>query len=290
VEIFNVYLSSTDIILIAVNALVATSLFMTMVAGVFSIGQVAFMAIGAYGFGYASATLEWSPSAAIAGGAVIACVVSFLIALPLLRVSGIYLAIITIAMIRIVQLAVVASPSLGGPGGLYAELGTSAKPAWIILALALTASWAAMRLPMGKALRTLGEDEELARSLGVYTPGVKIVVFVIGGMLAGLSGALYARSTGWIGPDLFNVDRAIQVVLFAVVGGFGSALSPALGAAALTFLTIATRNLGEWQAVGFGVVVLIGIILRPQGVLDGINRRFATVYRGLRKPAAKAAP
>lgn len=289
-EIFNVYLSSTDIILIAVNALVATSLFMTMVAGVFSIGQVAFMAIGAYGFGYASATLEWSPSAAIAGGAVIACVVSFLIALPLLRVSGIYLAIITIAMIRIVQLAVVASPSLGGPGGLYAELGTSAKPAWIILALALTASWAAMRLPMGKALRTLGEDEELARSLGVYTPGVKIVVFVIGGMLAGLSGALYARSTGWIGPDLFNVDRAIQVVLFAVVGGFGSALSPALGAAALTFLTIATRNLGEWQAVGFGVVVLIGIILRPQGVLDGINRRFATVYRGLRKPAAKAAP
>jgi branched-chain amino acid transport system permease protein len=290
VEIFNVYLSSTDIILIAVNALVATSLFMTMVAGVFSIGQVAFMAIGAYGFGYASATLEWSPSAAIAGGALIACVVSFLIALPLLRVSGIYLAIITIAMIRIVQLAVVASPSLGGPGGLYAELGTSAKPAWIILALALTASWAAMRLPMGKALRTLGEDEELARSLGVYTPGVKIVVFVIGGMLAGLSGALYARSTGWIGPDLFNVDRAIQVVLFAVVGGFGSALSPALGAAALTFLTIATRNLGEWQAVGFGVVVLIGIILRPQGVLDGINRRFATVYRGLRKPAAKAAP
>ena len=289
-EIFNIYLSSTDVILIAVNALVATSLFMTMVAGVFSIGQVAFMAIGAYGFGYASATLDWPASAAIAGGAVAACVVSFLVSLPLLRVSGIYLAIITIALIRIVQLAVAASPSLGGVGGLYAQLGTSAKPAWMILVVALLGSWAAMHLPMGKALRTLGEDEELARSLGVYTPGVKIVVFVIGGMLAGLSGALYARSTGWIGPDLFNVDRAIQVVLFAVVGGFGSALSPAIGAASLTVLTIATRNLGEWQAVGFGVVLLIGIVLRPHGVLDGFNRRLAAVYRALHKPVPKVTP
>ena len=288
-EIFGVYLSSSDVILIAVNALVATSLYMTMVAGVFSIGQVAFMAIGAYGFGYASATLEWSAPAAIAGGAAIALVVSFLVALPLLRVSGIYLAIITIALIRIVQLAVAGSESLGGVGGLYAELGTSAKPAWVILVLSLAASWFAMRLPMGKALRTLGEDEELARSLGVYTPGVKIVVFVMGGALAGLAGALYGRSLGWIGPELFNVDRAIQVVLFAVVGGFGSALSPALGAGALTFLTIATRELEEWQAVAFGLVILVAIILRPHGVLDGFSRRLTVVYRVLRKPAPKAA-
>jgi branched-chain amino acid transport system permease protein len=290
VEIFNVYLSSTDIILVAVNALVATSLYMTMVAGIFSIGQVAFMAVGAYGFGYASASMGWSPAAAIAAGVGVALVVSFVVALPLLRVSGIYLAIITIALIRIVQLAAAGSESLGGVRGLYPDLGTSAKPAWILLTLALFASWGAMRLPMGKALRAVGEDEELARSLGVYTPGLKIVVFVIGGGLAGLAGALYGRSLGWIGPDLFNVDRAIQVMLFAVVGGFGSALHPAIGAAALTFLAIAARNLDEWQAVGFGIVILIAIIARPQGVFNGINARVTTIYRVLRKPTAEVAP
>jgi branched-chain amino acid transport system permease protein len=288
-NIFGIYLSSTDLILIAVNALVATSLYMTMVAGVFSIGQIAFMAIGAYGFGYASATLHWAAPAAIGGGALIALVVSFIVALPLLRVAGIYLAIITIALIRIVQLFVTGSTALGGVRGLYTQLGTSAVPAWGMLFVALSLCWLAMRLPLGKALRTVGEDEELARSLGMFTPGVKIAVFVIGGGLAGLAGALYGRSLGWIGPDLFNVDRAIQIVLFAVVGGFGSAISPAVGAAALTFLTIATRGLNEWQAVVFGGAVLAAIILRPQGVLDGFNRRVTVVYRLLRRSAPGAA-
>lgn len=283
-EIFGLYLSSTDLILVAVNALVATSLYMTMVAGVFSIGQIAFMATGAYGFGYASSALGWGPLAAITGGAMVAIAVSLVVAVPLLRVSGIYLAIITIALIRIVQLFVAATPSLGGVGGLYTDLGTSAWPAWIVLAVTLAACWTAMRLPIGKALHTLGEDEELARSLGIFTPGVKIAAFVIGGGLAGLGGALYGRGLGWIGPELFNLDRAIQIILFAVVGGFGSAVSPAVGAAALTILTIATRDLEQWQGVVFGIAVLIAIILRPQGVLSGFSRRVTIIYRAARTP------
>jgi branched-chain amino acid transport system permease protein len=269
---FAIYVSSSDLTLVAVNALVATSLYMTMVAGIFSLGQVAFMAIGAYGFGYTTVTLEWPVWLATLAGGGAAMLISLVIALPLLRVSGIYLAIITIALIRIVQLAAAASDDLGGPAGLYVPIGLSAWPAWIVLFVSLALLVAAMRLPLGAALRGLGSDEQLTRSLGVYTPGVKIATFTLGGLIAGLAGALYARSTGWIAPDLFDLERAIQVVLFAVVGGFGSAISPPVGAAALTLLTIVSRSFGEWQAVIYGVIVLVIIIWRPAGLFTGLAR------------------
>lgn len=268
---FGVYLSSTDIILLAVNALMATSLYLTMVVGVFSLGQVAFMAIGAYGFAYTTSAHGWPPALGLLGGCLVALAVAAVLSLPILRVAGIYLGILTIALIYMVQYLVGATPALGQVGGLYGPLETSPVTAWTVLLVALVVLTIGMRLPVGKALRAIGEDEPLARSLGIYTPGVKVAAFVVGGLLAGLAGALYSNSAGYTAPALFGVDRAILIVLYAVVGGFTAAISPALGAIALTVLSIVLRRYDEWGVVITGVIVLVAIVTRPRGLFAGLN-------------------
>jgi branched-chain amino acid transport system permease protein len=281
--ILGLTLSSTDLMLLAVNALVATSLYTTMVVGVFSLGQVAFMAIGAYGFAYTTTALHWAPWLGTVTGTLVATLIALIFSLPILRVAGIYLAILTIALIYMVQFAAGAIPALGGVSGLYGPLQFSALPPWIVLVITLSLLVLVMRLPIGKALRGIGADETLARSVGVYAPGVKVVAFTVGGLIAGLAGALYSYGVGYTSPALFGVDRAIQIVLFAVVGGLGAPVNPALGAILLTLLGIVLRPLNQWGLILSGVIILLVIIARPGGVFPGSAQLIRTAIEPLRR-------
>ncbi len=283
--ILGIYLSSTDIIFLAVNALVATSLYLTMTVGVFSLGQVAFMAVGAYGFAYTATTLGWSPWLGLVAGAVASVVVALLIS-PILRVSGIYLAILTIALIYMVQFAVGATPALGQVSGIYGPLLTSATPAWVILVIALAALVVVTGLPLGKAMRAIGEDDELARSVGIFSPGVKLAAFAVGGLLAGVAGAINSYSSGYTAPALYGVTEAIEIVLYAVVGGFTAPINPAIGAIVLTLLGIILRRFNEWGVIASGVLVLLLVITRPKGLLAGLGRPVRHRLDVLRRAAA----
>jgi len=286
VTVLGIYLSSTDIILFAVNALVATSLYLTMIVGVFSLGQVAFMAIGAYGFAYTTTALGWAPWLSMVAGA-LAALAAALLTSPILRVSGIYLGILTIALIYVMQYAVGATEALGQVSGLYGPLLTEATPAWIILVFALAVLVVVMRLPLGMAMRAIGEDDTLARSVGVFSPGVKVVAFAIGGLLAGLAGAINSYSSGYTAPALYGVGRAIEIVLYAVVGGFSAPINPAVGAVVLTLLGIILRRFNEWGIIISGLLVLVLIVLRPKGLLVGLGRPLTRRLDVLRRAVVK---
>lgn len=265
--IFGLYISVTDWSLLAANALAALSFHVTARAGALSIAQVAFMAVGAY----ISVLLQ---QAGVSSVVVLLLAATFgagllglLTGVALRNVSGIFLAIATAALIRVVQLLAAGVEPLGGVSGLYSVPVVTPGLAAAVLVIALVLVAGLWRRPAGLATTLMGEDPEMARSVGVSTRLYRIQAFGVGGMLAGAAGAVYGLSVGFIGPALFNFEREIYIVFGAVLGGALSPFAATGGAVLTTLLLIATADAGEWRLVMFGTITLVCILLRPQGLL-----------------------
>lgn len=262
----NLYVSSSDVAVMAVSALAALSFHITARAGALSIGQVAFMAVGAY----AAAIFQRSgvPTIAIiVAAALVAGVIGGAIGYLLRTVSGIFLAIATAALIRVAQLFATGVPALGGVQGLFTKPVLDPVVAVMVAILATVGAVLMWRRPLGLAISIMGEDPELARSMGISTTLMRSSAFALGGAVAGLAGSLYALSTGYVGADLFGLPREIYIIFGAVLGGVMSAYGAPAGGALTALLLVLTRDFGQMQLVAFGLIALGCIILRPRGLL-----------------------
>jgi len=266
-------------------ALFAVSLhFITGPAGLHSFGHAAYFGLGAYGAGVlllrAGAPMELAlaaaPLAAFAGALVFGwfCV----------RLSGIYLAMLTLAFAQIAWSVVFQWDAVtGGSNGLigiWPASWAASKAAYFHLVLAASAAgialtWRALYSPFGYALRAARDSPLRADAIGIDARALQWAAFTFAGTLAGIAGALYAFSKGSISPESMAVPRSVDGLVMVLLGGLQTLTGPLWGAALFTWLQDAVaRGFDYWRAV-IGIVILALTLAAPQGLAGILSRRTA---------------
>ncbi|HUL91512.1 MAG TPA: ABC transporter permease [Burkholderiales bacterium] len=270
---------------IFVFALFAASLhFILGAGGMVSFGHAAYLGLGAYGAGLLLAKAGWPMGAALAAAPLAAGAGAALFGWFCVRLSGVYLAMLTLAFAQIVWSVAYQWDALtGGSNGLVGVwpagwLASRSAFYWLGLALAAGGVWLLHRAlfsPFGFALRA-GRDSPLrAGAIGIDVRRVQWAAFTASGALAGLAGGLYAFSKGSISPDSsMAVSRSIDALVMVLLGGVQTLTGPLVGAAAYTWLQDAiARNTDYWRAV-LGAAILAIVLAFPQGIVGALRARF----------------
>lgn len=254
-----------------INAILAISIFVTFYSGQLTLANAGFMAIGAYTTVIMSLYLPTPLPLDVLAGCALAGVVGFLVGLPVLRLRGIFLAIATIGFVEALRLGVILNVSITGEGqGLKnpsADPLGGIVPILISLPVLTYLVWRLTRSRLGQAWAAIREDELAASSNGINVPLYKMIAFVIGAVLAAYAGALETHINFFVDPTEYSVSRTIQVLTFAVVGGTTNVLGPIVGAVFLTALPEIVRQASAYRDVVNGVILILVIIFRPQGIV-----------------------
>src|SRR5438132_485560 len=245
-------------------------------------GQTSLGHAGLYAFGAYTAALcatrggldEW---AAITAAVVVTSVVGAAVAAAALRVSGPYLAMVTIAFGIIVEGVLIEWGSVtGGPGGIF----NIPKPSlrahyWTVTLAAALALWLTANLRdsgWGRAFVAVKESEVAAESLGLSAYYVRIVAFTVSAAFAGAAGALFTFPNGYIPPAHFTPQTSILFLLALLFGGLGRIAGPVVGSLALTLLPELLTRLIDYRLILYGTLLLVSIYWLPEGVVGAVTR------------------
>lgn len=300
------------VMLIAINCLLGLSVWIPLSAGQLSLGGAGFMSVGAYTGALLSMEAGWPMPLSIVVAAVFAAVLAFLLGYPTLRLQGVYLAIATLAfgeMIRILALNLRITNGALGLAGIpqmvdevtwwmmdHTPLGDGLGPLephtigslvilvliWLILAVAVYALLRQTSSRVGRALRAIQADELAAKAMGIDTRHYKLLVFTQSGFLAGLAGAIYAHLYYFIGPGDFGFNRAIEMLLYVVLGGMQTLWGTVVGAAGLTLLPELLRFSASYRLMLYGGLLVTLMVFRPQGLISAstVDRVSLRMRRG----------
>jgi branched-chain amino acid transport system permease protein len=278
-----------------IGALLGVSVYLPLAAGQLSLATPAFYAVG--GSLAALLSTRWPARGAGADGSfplasfllelllggLLAGALALLVGRLVLRLQGIYLAIATIALVEIVRVAILNLPFTGGAIGIFGipqPFATAAGYLLPALGLLALAGWLCQRLevmPLGRAMAAVRHDELAAGCIGIDTTRVKHTAFVLSAVLAGSTGALAAHFLNTWNARQGSFDTAVTMLAFVILGGSRSWLGPVVGGLLLTALPELLRPVGAGRLVLFGLVILLGPVLFPQGLinpalLEGLGR------------------
>ena len=272
---------------IAVTTLVAIGLnVLTGLSGLVSIGHAGFFAIGAYTVSLLTTKLDCNFWLAAIAAVVLSAIIGAILAASALRVTGPYLAMVTIAFGIIVERILVEWVSLtGGFGGIFnipkpAFLGLQPALkdvvllAWTVAILALMSFAAIKKSRWGRAWQAVRDDEIAAASIGLNVGRVRLVAFAISAAFTGLGGVFFAPIVGFISPSSFTFHRSLLFLLVAILGGLGTVAGSIVGAIALVIFPELVGNFAEYQLLFFGVLLLLTLWLAPSGVVSFFSQRF----------------
>lgn len=259
--------------------------------GILSFGHAAFFATAAYTTGYAMKFLGWTTEFGIVAGVIVSAALGAVFGALASRRTGIYLAMITLALSQMVYFAFLRISWTGADNGmrliprghLFGVFDLSGDTATYYLVLTLTAAglfgvYRTARSPFGHALRAMRDHEARAVSLGFDVTGLKILAFTISAALSGLAGSLKALVFGLASLSDAHWTESGDVVLMALVGGSQTIFGPAIGAALINVLQYYLDAFGAWVGVITGLVFICNILLFKNGIL-GTIRRFAAAIR-----------
>ena len=253
---------------LGINGLLALSMYVVLAVGQLSLGQAAFMGLGAYSAALMSLKLAWPFWAVLPLSCVAPVAFALAVGGPTLRLSGVYLAIATIGLGEVMRGVYLNIDLFGGALGLSGI--PEAAPHWVIFAmlgLALFVLWRIGRSGVGRAMEAMRLDETAALSMGVNVRRYRLNALLASAVLAGLAGALSAHATSFIGPNDFGFEPAVSILSFALLGGIGSPFAPVLGAWLLTLLPEVLRPLADMRLVLNGVVIVLAVLFLPRGLL-----------------------
>lgn len=268
------------LIISMIYSLLALSLnICTGFIGQLSLGHNGFMAVGAY----ASALITINMGVSIWVGLIVAAVFSFIIGLivglPTLRVSGIYLGMVTLGMAEIIRLLALNLNFTRGPMGLtgippftfFGKVIFETLPIYyIIAAILFVIVIIVTRIidsRIGDALQAIRVDELAARAMGIPAGYYKVLAFGVSAAIAGIAGGLYAHYLTYISPSAFGTDLAILLLMMIVVGGLASIPGSLIGAVILTVIPEVFRFVADYRLVIYGAVLVLMMIFRPEGLL-----------------------
>lgn len=268
---------------VAILALFAASLrWLIGPAGLVSFGHAAFFGLGAYAAALAALKLGWPMAAALAAAPAAAVVGALALGLVAVRLSGVYLAMLSLAFAQIVwSVALQWDAVTGGSNGLVGvrpDPGFAGRPAYYLLTLALAAAaWTVLRRfergRLGRAIRAARDSPLRAEAIGLDVPGLRRLALAIAGALAGLAGGLFAFSKGSLSPETLGIPRSVDGLVMVLLGGVASPLGPILGAGLFTWLQDeAARRIEFWRAL-VGLVVLALVLFLPRGLAGLLRAR-----------------
>lgn len=272
-------------ILAGFNAIVCVGLNLLIgYAGQISLGHAGFFALGAYASAILTTRYGVPPLAALLVGAVLVGLVAFLLARPILRLKGHYLAMATLGVGIIISIILNTEAWLtGGPDGLmtnaFGVAGYEIKGEktwyWLVAGLLLVAVWLSMNIiesPIGRALRALHGSEVGAEVVGVDTARFKVLVFVISAVYASVVGSLFAHYVGLMTPGNAGFMKSVELVAMVVFGGMASIYGAVVGAGILTALPQLLASLHDYEAIILGGILMGTMIFMPRGLLPTIIR------------------
>jgi branched-chain amino acid transport system permease protein len=261
------------LVLLAINIVFAYGAFLPIAAGQLNLGVAGFAAIGGYVSAYLSNTTAISALLAIPVGGLAAGMVALAVAVPVLRTRGIYLALATFALGEIVRAALLNLEVVGGAAGYpvtaFIRFPTIAAFALVVVVFV----WLLFATRFGIAITAVHDDERVADLMGLDVRAFQIAAFVLGSILAGIGGGLYAHHFSYIEAQYFGISLSISIVLYVLFGGTQSVLGPLLGAGVFTLLPELLRGSAQWRYVLFAAVVIVVMMVRPQGLVTGAQVR-----------------
>jgi branched-chain amino acid transport system permease protein len=283
-------------------AILALSMqLITGVAGLLSLGHAAIYGVGAYTAAILSTRLGLDAALTIPLSGLVSGLLGIALALPTMRLVSIYFAVATLGLGEMIYVTLLNWVSFTrgplGIGGIppLRPLGIDLSgPLGSYLAVAVVAAFAAVVVHRcthsyyGNALRAVREDDQCADAMGLNVVRLKIEVFAIACFLAGIAGALWAHTTGYVNPADFRFAESILILAMVVVGGLGSVPGAIIGSALLLLLPEALRAVGEVRILMVGAVMFLCILFLPKGLfgevsaLDLARRQFGAAWQPAR--------
>ena len=269
-------------IILAVSLNVATGYL-----GQLPLGHAGFMAVGAYcgALFWKSGLLAGLPG--VVAGLVIAGLASafmgVIIGLPALRLSGDYLAIITLGFGEIIRVAIINLESVtGGTPGLK-NIPKNSNFYLVYACVVVTCALIHMMMKSrhGRAILSLRENEIAAESCGVNTTYYKVMAFSMSAFFAGVAGALYAGAVGILVPNTFDFMASINILVMVVLGGMGSMAGSIIAAALLTSLPLALQSLNEYRLIIYSLLLIVVMIFKPSGLMGTYDFSFGYLLEKL---------
>ncbi|MCO5072954.1 MAG: branched-chain amino acid ABC transporter permease [Rhizobiaceae bacterium] len=274
-------------------------------AGMFAFAHGAFMAIGAYVSALLMNTLGVPYLIALPMAGLAAAFVGCVIGIPAIRVSGLYLAMVTIGVSEIVQWVLRHwKPVTGGTDGMLVASPTffgvefsddfqSFYVIFVVCALMTVLAQFVIRSRLGRAFVAIREGEIAAQSSGINVARTKVFAFAISAFYAGIGGSLFSLTQHYINPENFNLYQTIMQFCMVIVGGSASLIGPFIGAVILTWLPELLRNAQAFQEIGFGLLLIVFVIFMPRGLAGLLisrnilpRERFSRAARLRKKPEA----
>ncbi len=275
-------------ILIGLNAIVCVGLNLLIgYAGQISLGHAGFFALGAYFSAILTDSYRWPPLLALVVGAAVVGLLSLIIARPILRLKGHYLAMGTLGMGIIISIVLNQEVDFtGGPDGMPVESfsvmgwepGGNLTWYWIVSSVLLVSVWLALNIvdsPVGRALRALHGSELAARTMGVDTLRYKVMIFVVSAVMASVAGSLFAHYSGFLTPAEGDFIRSIEFVTMVVLGGMASTFGAIIGAAIITILPQLLASFHDYEMMLHGAVLVAIMIFMRKGLVPSVAEWFA---------------
>ncbi|MFV5213178.1 branched-chain amino acid ABC transporter permease [Azonexus caeni] len=271
----------------AINAIIVIGLNLLIgFAGQISLGHAGFLGIGAYASAVLPTHFGWHPLLALLTGAVASALLAALVARPIFKLKGHYLAMATLGLGIIINIALRNEAQwTGGPDGMAVpamalfgiEISNDRQWYWVVAALLLVTVWASLNLidsPFGRALRALHGSEVASQVVGVDVARYKGAIFVMSAFSASVMGSISAHYIGFISPAYADFFHSIELVTMVVIGGMASVYGSVVGAVLLTALPQALATFEGWETVAFGAILMLCMIFLPRGLVPTLAARF----------------
>jgi ABC-type branched-subunit amino acid transport system permease subunit len=275
--------------------------------GMMNLAGSAFMAFGAYTAGLLAINFGWPAWATLLAGALVTGLFSILLFIPVLKTKGHYLALVTIAFQFMVVILAENMEWTGGPQGLknipllsffgysfnndlnlgFVTLSKYANFYYLLVAILAVVLIAANRIYhswVGVTLSTIRDDEVAAQTNGVRVNYWKLIIFVLGNCLIGLSGAYFAHLIGFISPPNFSFDRSLVMVSIVILGGMDNIAGIILGSLLLIILPEKLRVIQDIRFLVYGLVLIVMLIFKPKGIIPFVPRDYKGLLSRIKAP------
>lgn len=276
---------------VALLAIASAGVWLTFYIGRINIGQGAFALIGAYVSAILVVKAGWSFWVSLPLAGLFAAVVAVVIGLPILRLRGVYFAMITLVLTQVVTLTALALPITNGAKGISSiplpsgvslyglqiipDFGAmeSTKLAFyytacILMILTYAALYRLVNSRLGHLCRSMQQNEELASSIGVNISYIRILVFAISSFFGGIGGAMFGSISQSVYPSSFQVADSVNFMLNCFLGGLGYVFGPMLGTLVLYFGWDVLFELGKYQMLVYSLILIAVIRFLPNGLLS----------------------
>ena len=272
-------MASNAVIVLVLNLLIGF-------AGQISLGHAGFLGIGAYATAVLPTHFGWHPLLAMVVGCLTAGLLAAIVARPIFKLKGNYLAMATLGLGIIINIVLRNEAAwTGGPDGMPVpafslagfEISGDRHWYWIVAGVLSFSVWASLNLidsPFGRGLRALHGSEVASRVVGVDVVRYKVAIFVLSAVFASFMGSITAHYVGFVTPNLADFFHSIELVTMVVIGGMASVYGSVLGAVLLTALPQALASFEGWETVVFGAILMLCMIFLPKGLVPTLAARF----------------